>query len=260
MSARGERLLPHFDRDVGIVVQRELEKKGHTVITDRRVVALERGRDRIAVEFDDGRRLPAERVLFAIERNARTSGPGLDRVGVRCEADGAIACDDEYRTSVPSIRAIGDVLGHVQRTPVALAEATALARTLFGAAGPVRVDHRAIPTAVFTIPEVAAAGLAEAQARGRFENVVVFETDVRPLEHSLSRSPERASMKLVVDGASDRVLGVLVLGAMASEIVQSAAVAPRCGATKADFDRTIGIHPTRAEELVTLRTPREARP
>ena len=175
---------------------------------------------------------------------------------MRLKPDGAVAFDREYRTSVPSIRAIGDVIGHLQLTPVALAEGTALARTLFGGAGPVYVDYDDIPTAVFTMPEVSTVGLTEAHARVKHGDIVVYEADFKPLKHTVSGSTERTYMKMIVDRASDRVVGVHVVGAGSAETVQGIAVAMKAGATKKQFDATIGIHPTSAEELVTMRTPR----
>src|SRR5690606_31362974 len=168
--------------------------------------------------------------------------------------DGAIPVDDGFTTSVPSIHALGDVINRIQLTPVALAEGTALAHSLYGSRGKITVDYADIPTAVFTTPEIATVGLTEVQARRQHE-VRVFRTEFRSMEHTVSGRDERMLMKLIVDRDSDRVLGVHVLGEGASEMVQLAAVAMKAGATKAHFDATIGIHPTAAEELVTLRTP-----
>lgn len=255
--SRSGRVLPHFDRDVGVVVQRELEKKHVRVVAGRYPERLERRGDRTVAVLDDGSEVIADTVFFATGRTANVAGLGLDRVGVRLKADGAIAWSDGYQTSVPSIRAIGDVIGHIQLTPVALAEGGALARTLFGGGDWVRVDYDNIPTAVFTMPEVATVGLTEVQARLKYGDVTAFETDFRPLKHTVSGSSERMYMKLVVDTASDRVVGVHVVGTGGAEIVQGAAIALKAGATKAIFDGTIGIHPTSAEELVTIRTPRK---
>jgi glutathione reductase (NADPH) len=257
---RGERLLPHFDRDVATVVEREITGKGVKVVRTMCAERLERRGDRIAMVGGGGREVVADRVLFAIGRSPNLAGVGAEPLGIRLKADGAIAVDEHFRTSVPSIHALGDVIGHIQLTPVALAEGTALARTLFEGHGAVRVDYADIPTAVFTIPEVATAGLTEPQARAKHGEVTVYQTDFRPLKHTVSGSTERTYMKLVVDRASDRVVGVHVVGAGAAEIVQGAAIALKCHATKAQFDATLGIHPTSAEELVTLRTPRADTP
>jgi glutathione reductase (NADPH) len=251
--ARGERLLPHFDRDVGLALARELGHKGVRVILQRPVERVEKRGDRVALVGAALEQL-ADAVLFAIGRRAALDclSPEL---GVRTKPDGAVAVDDELRTSVPSIRALGDVIGHLQLTPVALAEATALAKTLFAGRGPVHVDYHDVPTAVFTMPEVGTVGLTEAQAVARFASVAVYETEFRPLKHTVSGSSERTYMKLVVDAPTDRVAGVHVVGADAAELVQGLAVALKANATKAAFDATIGIHPTSAEEIVTLRAP-----
>ncbi|UJR81545.1 glutathione-disulfide reductase [Sandaracinus amylolyticus] len=259
LVARGERLLPHFDREVGLTLQRELAKQDIHVTCERHVMALEKRGDRIAVRFDRGdekcpEELLADRVLFAIGRHPNCAGLGIEALSIKYKPDGAITVDDEFRTNVPSIHALGDVIGRVQLTPVALAEGTALAHTLFGSRGKIVVDYEAIPTAVFTTPEIATVGLTEAQAR-RHHEILVFRTDFRPLKHTVSGRDERTLMKMIVDRQTDRVLGVHVVGESAAEMVQSVAVAMKAGATKAHFDATIGIHPTAAEELVTLRTP-----
>lgn len=259
LIARGERLLPHFDREIGLTLQRELAKQDVHVVCERHVMRLERRGDRITCGLDQeapgrGAEIVADAVLFAIGRHPSCETLGVHEVGVRCRPDGAIAVDSAYRTSVPSIHALGDVIGRVQLTPVALAEGTALAHTLFGSRGDITVDYADIPTAVFTTPEIATVGLTEPQAR-RTHDVLVFRTEFRPMKHTLSGRDERMLMKLIVDRPSDRVLGVHVVGEGASDMVQLAAVAMKAGATKAHFDSTIGIHPTAAEELVTLRTP-----
>ena len=259
LIARGERLLPHFDREVGLTLHRELAKQDIHVVCERHVMALEKRGDRIACVLDQdapdrGPAIVADAVLFAIGRRPNCEGIGLDSVGLHCRPDGAVPVDDTLTTSVPSIHALGDVINRFQLTPVALAEGTALAHTLYGSRPRVAVDYADIPTAVFTTPEIATVGLTEAQARSRHE-VLVFRTEFRPMKHTLSGRDERMLMKLVVDRESDRVLGVHVVGEGAAEMVQLAAVAMKAGATKAHFDATIGIHPTAAEELVTLRTP-----
>jgi glutathione reductase (NADPH) len=169
-------------------------------------------------------------------------------------ANGAVLVDEHYQTSVPSIHALGDVIDRVQLTPVALAEAMALVDHLFGA-DLRRVDYELIPTAVFTNPNIGTVGLSERAARERFADVRVFRTDFKPLRHTLSGSTERTMMKLVVDADTDRVVGLHMVGQDAGEVVQGFAVAMRAGATKAVFDATVGIHPTAAEEFVTMREP-----
>ncbi|MDQ3034702.1 MAG: glutathione-disulfide reductase [Myxococcota bacterium] len=258
LIARGERLLPHFDRECGLFVHREIAKQDVHVICERHVMALEKRGDRIACVLHaptaDGRaEVVADQVLFAIGRHPRTDAITGD-VTLKHLPDGGIAVDDEYRSSVPSIRAIGDVIGRIQLTPVALAEGTALAHTLFGGKGPVTIDYREIPTAVFTTPEVATVGMTEAHARNHHV-VDVYRSEFRPLKHTVSGRDERTLMKLLVERDTDRVLGCHIVGEGAGEMMQMVAVALKAGATKRHFDATIGIHPTSAEELVTMRTP-----
>jgi glutathione reductase (NADPH) len=168
--------------------------------------------------------------------------------------NGAVVVDESYRSSVPSVYAVGDVIDRVQLTPVALAEAMALVEGLYGEGGR-RVDYLHIPTAVFTHPNIGTIGLSETEARARFERIRVYRTDFKPLRHTLSGSTERTLMKLVVDDANDRVVGLHMVGADAGETIQGFAVAMKAGATKAVFDATLGIHPTAAEEFVTMRQP-----
>lgn len=259
LIARGERLLPHFDRECGLFVHREMAKDDVHVVCERHVMRLEKRGDRVACVLDapthDGRaEILADRVLFAIGRHPRADAVDAPDLALRHLPDGGVAVDAEYRSSVPSIRAIGDVIGRIQLTPVALAEGTALAHTLFGGKGPVAVDYRDIPTAVFTTPELASVGMTEAHARSSHA-IDVYRSEFRPLQHTVSGRDARTLMKLVVDRESDRVLGCHIVGEGASEMVQMVAVALKAGATKRHFDATIGIHPTSAEELVTMRTP-----
>jgi len=208
-----------------------------------------------AATLDDGTRIEADLVLCACGRKALTAGLGLEEAGVVLDERGDVVVDAYYRTSVPSVLAVGDVIGWVQLTPVALAEGTRVARNLFGA-GPVEtLDYEAIPTAVFTQPPVGTVGLSEELARERVANVAIYRSEFRPMKHTLSGRAEKTLMKLVVERDTDKVLGVHMVGPDAGEIIQGFAVALRCGATKAQFDQTIGIHPTAAEELVTMRTP-----
>jgi glutathione reductase (NADPH) len=251
--ARHDHVLPRFDRDVSRFVRAELEKVGIRVACHEEASRVELVSGRRVVHTERGNRHEAEAVLFAIGRDPNVEELGLEDVGVVLR-NGAIRVDSSYTTSVPTVHAVGDVIGHVQLTPVALAEGMAVARTLFGEGGKQTVDYDGIPTAVFTSPAVATVGLTEAQARARGHRLAIFKTHFKPMKHTLTGSDERCFMKLVVDAASDRVLGVHVVGAEAGEIVQGFAVAVRCGATKAQLDATIGIHPTAAEELVTMRT------
>jgi len=197
-------------------------------------------------------------VLAATGRVPNVEGLGLEAAGVAQGKDGAIVVDGHYRTSVPSIYAVGDVTARVQLTPVALGEAMVVVDHLLGppaGQAPRRMDYEFIPTAVFTHPNVGTVGMTEAEARDALGAVRVYRSEFKALRHTLSGSSERTLMKLVVEAASDRVVGLHMVGAEAGEIVQGFAVAMKAGATKAVFDATIGIHPTAAEEFVTMREP-----
>ncbi|RYF16330.1 MAG: glutathione-disulfide reductase [Comamonadaceae bacterium] len=251
---RGEQVLRGFDDDIRDFLASEVRKHGVDLRLRTDVAAVERQGGEFGVKLGDGQVLAADAVLYATGRVPNVDGLGLEAAGVRQAADGAIAVDDRFRSSVPSILAVGDVTSRLQLTPVALAEAMVVVDQLFGK-GERRMSHEGVPTAVFTHPNVAAVGLTEQQARERQASVRVFRSEFRALKHTLSGNAERTLMKLVVDGASDRVLGVHMVGPDAGEIIQGFAVALKAGATKAQFDATIGIHPTAAEEFVTMREP-----
>jgi glutathione reductase (NADPH) len=255
---RGEQILRGFDTDVSNFLAAEMRKKGVDLHTRSDVERIERAEDRLRVSLRDGSRQIADQVLYATGRNPNTAGLGLAEVGVQLAANGAVMVDPHYATRLPSIHAVGDVIDRIHLTPVALAEAMALVDRLFGpAAGKSAraVDYELIPTAVFTHPSVGTVGLSEAEARTRFGALRIFSSEFKALRHTLSGSTERTLMKLVVDAASDRVVGLHMVGADAGETVQGFAVALMAGATKAVFDATIGIHPTAAEEFVTMREP-----
>lgn len=250
---RGELFLRGFDYDVRTTVAEEMAKHGvdlrfHTIVS-----RISKSHDCLMVEFSDGSALEVDAVLMAIGRSPNTAGLGLEKAGVKLSDDGAIIVDEAYRTSAENIYALGDVVDRVPLTPVAIAEGHALADTLFGGFDDRAVDYRNIPTAVFCRPEIGTVGLNEDEARRRHVAVDIYRTSFRPLKHTLSGRDARSLMKLVVDRESQRVIGCHVVGDDAAEMVQSVAVAINCGATKRDFDRTIGIHPTSAEELVTMR-------
>ena len=249
---RGEQILRGFDDEVRDFVATEMRKKGVDVRVGVKVSALERGADGIRVLLAGGGEFLADAVLYATGRVPNTRGLGLESLGVSLAPNGAIEVDEHYRTNVPSIYALGDVIDRVQLTPVALAEAMALVDELFGGAGR-RVDYTHIPTAVFTHPNIGTIGFTESAARARFGKIRVYRTDFKPLRHTLSGHTERTLMKLVVDDASDKVVGLHMVGADAGETIQGFAVAMKAGATKAVFDATLGIHPTAAEEFVTMR-------
>jgi len=251
---RGENILRGFDDDVRTHLRGELEKSGITVITGRTVAAIEHSGHAYPVRLSDGRWIDVDKVMFALGRAPNTAGLGLEAAGVGVASSRAVVVDEYSRTRVPHIYAIGDVTNRVNLTPVAIREGHAFADTVFGGR-PTAVDHRNVPSAVFSEPEVGVVGLTEAQAREQFPRVDIYKTTFRPLKATLSGSHTRVLMKLVVDGTSDRVLGCHVVGESAAEMIQTLAIAVKMGATKADFDATLALHPTAAEELVTMRTP-----
>jgi len=254
LSYRGDCLLKVFDEDLGTFLGTEMAKKGMRIALRSHIVSIERRGGALACHLSDGSVLDTDLVMYATGRAPNTSGLGLENAGVHLATNGSIVVDDDFQTNVPSIHAIGDVIHRVQLTPVALAEGMVVADRLFGA-GKRTVDYRNVATAVFSHPNVGTVGLSEAQARHENFEVLIYKTDFKALKHTVSGSDERTFMKLVVDKASDRVLGVHMVGPEAGEIIQGFAVALTCGATKKQFDATIGIHPTAAEEFVTMREP-----
>ena len=251
---RGARVLRGFDDDVRGFIEAEMRKHGVDLHTSADVLSIEKSGDGLRALLADGRSVEADTVLYATGRVPNVNGLGLEAVGVKQGKDGAVHINDRYESSVPSIHAIGDVTSRVQLTPVALGEAMALVDRLFGA-GERKMDYEYIPTAVFTHPNIGTVGFSEAHARKILARVTVFRSEFRPLKHTLGGSSERTLMKLVVDADSDRVVGLHMVGPDAGEVVQGFAVAMKAGATKAVFDSTIGIHPTAAEEFVTMREP-----
>jgi len=253
---RGEQILRGFDDEVRDFTAGEMRKHGVDLRTHADVARIEAAGAARRVHLKDGSAIEADVVLYATGRRANTAGLGLDALGVRQSPSGAIEVDEHFATSVPGVYAIGDVVGRLELTPVALAEGMALVDQLFGPppGQAARImDYSSIPTAVFTHPPIGTVGLSEQQARERHGAIRVFRSDFKPLKHTLSGGSERTLVKLIVDATTDRVLGLHMVGADAGEIVQGFAVALKCGATKAQFDATIGIHPTSAEEFVTLR-------
>jgi glutathione reductase (NADPH) len=251
---RREQLLRGMDHELGEVLIKEMRKKGVTIAVDSEVTHIAETDAIKTVMLNNGQSLTAECVLFATGRAPNTAGLGLDKAGVTLTDSGAVVVDDDFQSSVPSIVAIGDVIDRVQLTPVALAEGMVLARRLFDQAGQA-MSYDNIPTVVFSHPEVATVGLTEAQAREKHGEVTLFKSDFKALKHTLSGSDERTFMKIIVDTKTDVVLGMHMVGADAGEIIQGFAAALQCGITKAMLDRTIGVHPTSAEEFVTMRAP-----
>jgi len=251
---RGEQVLRGFDDDVRAFIAQEMGKTGIDLRLHSNVAAVAREAGGLALTLENGEALATDAVLYATGRLPNVAGLGLDAAGIALSAHGAIVVDEQFRTSVPSVLAVGDVCSRLQLTPVALAEAMVVVDQLFGA-GRRRMEYECIPTAVFTHPNIGTVGLTEREARERLGELRIFRSEFRPLRHTLSGSSERTLMKLVVDAASDRVVGLHMVGPEAGEIVQGFAVAMKAGATKSVFDATIGIHPTAAEEFVTMREP-----
>jgi glutathione reductase (NADPH) len=251
---RGPLFLRGFDDDARSHLAAAMRTAGIDLRFDVDVARIDADGSGRRVTLTTGETLLADRVLCAVGRSPWTDGLGLDEVGVRRTRGGAIIVDEYSRTSIPNVWAIGDVTDRLQLTPVAIKEGAALARTLYGGV-PTRPDHQTVPTAVFGHPPLATVGLTEAEARAAHGAVDVYRSVFRPLFHTLTGRAVTTMMKLVVDRTSDRVLGVHVVGADAPEIVQGVGIAVKMGATKAQFDATVGIHPTAAEELVTMRTP-----
>ena len=251
---RGPLFLRGFDADLRGALADEMRARGIDLRFEARVAAIDRAGDRRIAILEDGSRVEADQVLYATGRRPATAGLGLEEAGVALREDGAIEVDRYSRTSAPGIYAIGDVTDRLNLTPVAIHEAMCLVRTLFEGR-PTAPDHENVPRAVFSQPPLATVGLSEDEARGRLGEVSIYRSAFRPLRHTLSENPERSVVKLVVDPATDRVVGAHMLGPDAPEIIQGVAIAVKAGLRKADFDATVGIHPTSAEEFVTLRTP-----
>ena len=256
---RGEKVLTGFDEDVRSFIAVEMAKTGVDFKFKTEVESITKTAHGLLVKLKgDGQSLTVDTVLYATGRIANASGLGLGAVGVEVSAAGAIKINEHYQTSVPHIYAVGDVTARMQLTPVALGEAMVLVDQLFGpAAGKAArsMSYDFIPTAVFTHPNIGTVGYSESQARDKFDKVSVYRADFKSLKHTLSGSTERTLMKLLVEDATDRVVGLHMVGPDAGEVVQGFAVAMKAGATKAVFDSTIGIHPTMAEEFVTMREP-----
>lgn len=261
---RGEKLLTGFDDDVRGFVATEMTKTGIMLEFGTEVAAIAKTADGLTVEFKGGAApCTVDAVLYATGRVPNTNGLGLETAGVALNAKGAIEVNRHYQTSLPSVYALGDVTARLQLTPVALGEAMVVVDHLLGAAAgkkPRSMSYEFVPTAVFTHPNIGTVGFSESDARREFGEVTVYRADFKALKHTLSGSGERTLMKLLVDDATDRVVGLHMVGPDAGEIVQGFAVAMKAGATKAQFDSTIGIHPTVAEEFVTMREPVKAAP
>ncbi len=252
---RGDNILRGFDEDVRAHVRAEMEKQGITILTGCTVQKIDKHGNEFTSHLSNGSSIASDRVMFAIGRHPNVASLGLEKAGIAINSrNGGIAVDGFSKTSVPNIYAIGDVTHRINLTPVAIREGHAFADTVFGKRT-VQVDHANIPTAVFSQPEVGTVGLTETEARAQFSHVDIYKTDFRPIKSTMSGRDTRILMKLVVDGTTDRVVGCHIVGDTAAEIIQAVAIAVKMKATKADFDATIALHPTAAEELVTMRTP-----
>ena len=249
---RGEEILRGFDRDLRRHMHGELEAKGIRVMLETQVQALRQTGLAFEARLDNGEVLETDFPVFAIGRQPHIDGLGLEGIGVELGRRGGIVVDDDFTSSVSSIHAVGDVIDHIQLTPVAIAEGMHFAHHFYGQ-GEHRIDYASIPTAVFCQPELATVGLTEAEAWHRCQDVRVYKSVFTPLKLTLSQRTEHTIVKLVVDASNDRVVGCHMAGHGAAEIIQGLAIAIKAGATKAQFDATMGIHPTSAEEFVTLR-------
>ena len=255
VSYRGDLIMRSFDDDVRRFLDQEMRKQGIDIHYQSQVTNVVRQPDQsLLVTFLDGNQTEVDQVLMAIGRKPRLTGIGLEKLGIKTTAQGTIAVNQKFQTNIDSVYALGDVTGGIELTPVALAEAMTLVNHWYGD-GTKTMEYDLVPTAVFTQPNIGTIGLTEEQALKKHSKITIYRSDFKPMKHTLSGSDERSFMKLIVDAITDRVIGLHIVGEGAGEMLQGFAVAIKAGATKADFDATIGIHPTSAEELVTMRTP-----
>lgn len=252
LAIRKETVLRGFDEDVRTHVHEELKRKGVKVITSASPTKIENAGDKFTVHFSNNETASGDKVLLAVGREPNTAGLGLDKAGVKINEKGAVIVDPYSRTNVPHIFAVGDVTDRLNLTPVAIREGQAFAQTEF-MNRPTEFDHADVPHAVFAQPPVGVVGLTEAEAREQFGVVDIYKTKFRPMKDMLTGDEERVLMKIVVRAEDERVVGVHIVGPDAPEIIQAVAIAVKMGASKADFDHTCALHPSIAEELVTMR-------
>jgi glutathione reductase (NADPH) len=250
---RGELFLRGFDDDIRKTLAEEMRKRGIDLKFNADIRRIEKNGDLLKADLTDGSSIDVDQILYATGRGSKTPILGLERTGVKLKPNGAVVVDEYSKSTVDSIYAIGDCTDRMMLTPVAIAEGMALANTLFNGK-PTKPNYLNVPTAVFSTPSCATVGLTEAHARAQDLSIDIYRTSFKPLKHTLTGRDERTMMKLIVDRATDKVIGCHMVGAEAGEIIQGLAVALNCGATKAQFDATIGIHPTAAEEFVTMRS------
>lgn len=251
---RGEMFLRGFDGDVRHFLCEEVNKKGIKTVFHTIVQRVDKEDDCLRVTLSNGEVVETDLILAAIGRTPNTTNLGLENAGVELTEKGAVVVNEDFQSSVPSIYALGDVIDRVALTPVAIAEAMVFAHNTYNKESR-KMDYRDIPTAVFSSPVIGTVGLTEAEAHEKYGKVDIYRTDFKPMKHTLSGGTERTMIKMIVDKKSDRVVGFHMIGSNADEVAQGIGVAFKAGATKADFDATIGIHPTSAEEFVTMRQP-----
>ncbi|MFT5395570.1 MAG: glutathione reductase (NADPH) [Gammaproteobacteria bacterium] len=251
---RGPLFLRGFDQDLRTTLAEEMQKKGINIKFNSNISHIDKSGNRLIATLEDDTQLEAGQIMYATGRKPMTENLGLEKAGIELNEKNAIKVNDDYQTNVPSIYAIGDVTDRVNLTPVALAEGMVLAKRFF-ANEQKTVDYSDIPTCVFSQPNLGTVGLTEEQAREKFSDIDIYKSKFTPMKYSLSDNDEKTVMKMIVDKATDRVVGVHMLGPDAGEIIQGIGVAMKAGASKQDFDSTIGIHPTAAEEFVTMREP-----
>jgi len=249
---RGENILRGFDDDVREHLRNEMRGRGITVTCGHTVAAIEKSGDELITRLSDNSAITADKVMFATGRRPNVKGLGIEGLNIKLHEHGGIDVDEYSRTSVSNVYAVGDVTNRVNLTPVAIREGHAFADTIYGGT-PTPVDHSNVPTAVFSEPEVGVIGLTESQARDRLHKVDVYKTTYRPMKATLSGRNTRSFMKILVDGITNRIVGCHIVGPDAAELIQVVGIAVKMGATKADFDATMAVHPTAAEELVTMR-------
>ena len=251
---RGDKLLKSFDREMSQKIAAGMQQKGVKLLLNTQIISIENDADIFNVRTNDGNTIKSDLVLYATGRTANTSGLGLENTQIELRKDGSVPVDGNFCTAEPSIYALGDVIDRVQLTPVAIQEAMVLVDHLYGL-GQAQIDYNNIPTAVFCQPELGTVGLSEEAAMKTYTDIAVYISEFKPMLQTLGGGNDRITMKLVVDKASDRVVGCHMVGDHAAEIIQGMAIAIKAGATKADFDATVGIHPSAAEEFVTMREP-----
>jgi glutathione reductase (NADPH) len=249
---RREEVLRGFDEDIRIYLGQEMRRRGIDIRGGTQVARIDKNAAGYTVITTDGKRIATDLVMYATGRKPNTTGMGLAEIGVKLTENGAVIVDEWQRATLPNIYAVGDVTDRINLTPVAIAEGRAIAETLYNN-NPIKMDHADVPSAVFSQPPVSVVGLNEEEARREYGAVDIYQSRFKPMKNTLSGRDERTFMKLVVDAKTDRVLGCHMLGVDAPEITQGLAIAIKCGATKKQFDQTVGIHPSAAEEFVTMR-------